>query len=123
MASDAYHESLDLLTEETEAGRIDAHAYRETWDDMLRLQRDGTYPAVFAAIRSPVLMVHGAADPHPGRMILESLEPLIPGIEYVELERCGHYPWLERSARDPFFSLLREWLGRHAGTGEIATVH
>jgi hypothetical protein len=37
---------------------------------MIRLQDHGVYPAAFSAIRSPVLMLHGAVDPHPGRMIL-----------------------------------------------------
>jgi len=28
---------------------LDAHAYEQTWADMVRLQRDGVYPAAFAA--------------------------------------------------------------------------
>ncbi len=81
---------------------------------MLRLQAEGTYPAAFGAIRVPVLMLHGAADPHPGRMIRAGLAPYLPQLEYRELDRCGHYPWLEKDARDEFYSVLREWLGRQA---------
>jgi pimeloyl-ACP methyl ester carboxylesterase len=80
---------------------------------MLRLQTDGTYPAAFAAIKVPVLMVHGTFDPHPGRLILESLRPHLSQLEYRELEHCGHYPWLEKSAANIFFSIVPEWLGRH----------
>jgi pimeloyl-ACP methyl ester carboxylesterase len=115
--------ACDLLTTDTEAEGVDARAHRETWDDMMRLQCEGVYPAAFAAVRAPVLMVHGSVDPHPGRMIHESLERYIARIEYVELERCGHYPWLERSARDLFLSLLHEWLARHCGADEGSTVH
>jgi hypothetical protein len=64
------------------------------------------------AIKAPVLMVHGTFDPHPGRLILASLEPYLPQLEYRELERCGHWPWLEKSVSEGFFSLIREWLGR-----------
>src|SRR5439155_14069312 len=110
--------SHDLLTGDTETAGVDAAAYRATWDDALRLQREGVHPAAFAAIRAPVLMVHGALDPHPGRMILESLEPYVAGIEYVEFDHCGHYPWLERAAREPVFSLLREWLGRRCAAAD-----
>jgi pimeloyl-ACP methyl ester carboxylesterase len=78
---------------------------------MLRLQAEGVYPRSFAAIESPVLMLHGADDPHPGAMIRDSLTPYLPQLEYRELERCGHYPWLERAAHDEFFATLREWLG------------
>jgi pimeloyl-ACP methyl ester carboxylesterase len=102
--------SCDLATTDQELEACDARAHHETWQDMLRLQEEGVYPAAFAAIRTPVLMLHGAADPHPGQMIRASLAPHIPQLEYREWERCGHFPWLERSARDEFFSLLRNWL-------------
>jgi hypothetical protein len=55
-------------------------------------------------------MLHGAVDPHPGRIIFSSLKPYLPLLEYRELEHCGHYQWLERFARDEFFALLYQWL-------------
>jgi pimeloyl-ACP methyl ester carboxylesterase len=98
----------------------DAAANLETWGDMLRLQAEGVYPAAFAAIDAPVLMLHGAFDPHPGQMIRAGLEPYLPQLECREWERCGHYPWLERWAREEFFAVLREWLGAHLG-GQATT--
>jgi pimeloyl-ACP methyl ester carboxylesterase len=88
----------------------DGRAFEETWNDMLRLQGEGVYPAAFSAIRCPVLMLHGSWDPHPGWMIRDSLLPHIPQLEYVEMEECGHTPWRERRVRDRFFSLLSDWL-------------
>ena len=79
-----------------------------SWLDMLRLQAEGRYPSAFAAITAPVLMVHGADDPHPGAMIRDSLP--IPQLVYRELPRCGHYPWHERHARTEFISLVRDFL-------------
>ncbi len=79
---------------------------------MVRLQAESVYPAAFAAIDAPVLMLHGAVDPHPGRMIRASLEPHLPQLEYREWKRCGHYPWLEKAVREEFFAVLREWLTR-----------
>src|SRR5262249_12583141 len=93
---------------------FDRRANRETWDDMLRLQAAGVYPAALAAIRAPVLMLHGDYDPHPGAMIRDSLAPLVRDLSYREWERCGHYPWRERHARDAFYATLREWLATHA---------
>src|SRR5947209_12079030 len=52
---------------------FDLRAHTETWEDMVRLQAAGVYPAAFAAITSLVLMLHGAYDPHPGSMIRTSL--------------------------------------------------
>lgn len=105
--------SYDLVSTDQEieppepGGRDD-----ETWQDMVRLQQEGVYPAAFAAIKAPVLMIHGEVDPHPGPMIHASLIPHLPQLEYRELKRCGHYPWLEKAARDEFFSVLRNWLSR-----------
>ncbi len=101
--------SCELASEEQELGECDARAHDETWDDMLRLQEEGVYPAAFSAIRGPAIMLHGAVDPHPGRMILASLKPHIPQLEYREWERCGHYPWLEKAVREEFFDWLGEW--------------
>ena len=103
-------ESVDLIEPEA-GGEVDAVANRETWDDMMRLQADRTYPAAFASIRVPVLMLHGSFDPHPGALIRDSLKPYVPQLEYREFERCGHVPWLERAAHEEFLRALREWLG------------
>lgn len=105
-------DSYDLAPPETEAEVCDATAHRETWDDMLRLQQAGVYPVVFASIRSPVLMVHGAEDPHPGDRIRDGLALHLPQLEYHEWARCGHYPWLERAVGQEFFALVGDWLGR-----------
>ena len=98
-----------------EVHEFDAHENEATWADMLRLQADGTYPATFAAIEAPVLMLHGAEDPHPGPMIRDSLLPHLRQLEYREFARCGHYPWLERHARDGFIEQLRTWLAALSG--------
>lgn len=55
-------------------------------------------------------LVHRDYDPHPGPMIYASLRPFIRRLEYRELDRCGHSPWLERFARNEFFSVLKTWL-------------
>jgi pimeloyl-ACP methyl ester carboxylesterase len=105
--------SYDPFPAPSEEEKLDPRAQQETWNDMLRLQAEGVYPAAFRAIRVPVLMLHGAFDPHPGKLIYAGLRPFLPQIEYHEWEHCGHYPWLEKATADKFFSLVREWLGRH----------
>lgn len=79
---------------------------------MLRLQEEGIYPQTFENITGPVLMLHGSFDPHPGQMITKSLEPHLAQLEYVEWERCSHYPWLEKFVREEFFALLIDRLVR-----------
>lgn len=103
-----YGHDVEEVVEEIAA--VDAAAHEQTWADMVRLQRDGTYPAAFAAISVPVLMLHGEQDPHPGRLISQDLRAYIPHLEYQELPRCGHSPWLERQAKRAFFDTLTAWL-------------
>jgi pimeloyl-ACP methyl ester carboxylesterase len=105
--------SCDLLSSPHQDDKVDVRAHGETWDDTLRLQTKGVYPAAFAAIKVPVLMVHGTFDPHPARLIFGGLRPYLPQLDYRELERCGHYPWLERAAAEAFFRLVHEWLRRN----------
>jgi pimeloyl-ACP methyl ester carboxylesterase len=103
----------DPIPARDETVRCDARGHEEAWKDMVRLQDAGVYPAAFASIRSPVLMLHGTHDPHPGRMIRDSLAPYLPHLEYREWERCGHFPWLEKAVCEEFFTVLREWLRGH----------
>lgn len=100
----------DTTDEPGEIISFDERAHVETWNDMVRLQENDIYPAAFTAIVSPALMLHGAHDPHPGRMIYESLKPYIRQLEYREWERCGHKPWIERHVRDEFYAVLCAWL-------------
>jgi len=112
--------SYDLISNDQEVEACDSRAFHETWADMIRLQEAGVYPAAFSAIAAPVLMLHGAADPHPGCMIRASLEPYLPQIEYLEWECCGHYPWLEKAVCLEFFEVLHEWLARQASSPPAA---
>jgi pimeloyl-ACP methyl ester carboxylesterase len=116
--------SYDMEAAEMEFGECDARVFEETWNDMLRLQAEGVYPAAFAGIGEPVLMLHGAADPHPGELVRRTLAKYLPQIEYGEWEKCGHFPWLERHVRQEFFEMLRKWLagvigGNPAGQGKM----
>ncbi len=112
--------SCDLTVGGIALETCDARAHRETWQDMLRLMAAGVYPAAFAAIRAPVSMLHGKDDPHPGRSTEAVLRPQLPQLEYHEWERCGHYPWLERSAAADFLLTLRGWLSRVTATALVS---
>jgi pimeloyl-ACP methyl ester carboxylesterase len=109
-------ELVDPVPEEFEVEPVDALSNAESWADMVRLQEAEVYPASFARVRAPVLMLHGDHDPHPFEEIRASLLPFVPHLESALLPRCGHYPWVERDARGEFFRVLREWVGRQGGS-------
>jgi len=94
---------------------VDARGHQETWTDVLRLQAEGVEPSAFRAITCPVLMLHGDDDPHPGPATFEVLRRFIPQLQYRGFPRCGHQPWAERHAREPFLAALRDWLTSETG--------
>ncbi len=109
-------DSVDLVSTALGTETCDARGHHESWQDMMRLEREGAHPSAFARIAAPVLMLHGEDDPHPGPAIRDGLRPHLPALEYRELSRCGHYPWLERDAHEEFLAILRSWIERHLST-------
>lgn len=84
----------------------DERGHDETWQDMMRLQADGTYPARFARIEAPVTMLHGELDEHPGPMIRDSLRQFVPALEYFEVPGVGH------DLQGPLLDRLRQYLAQ-----------
>jgi pimeloyl-ACP methyl ester carboxylesterase len=107
--------TVDAVEAPDLSGGVDVLSNRETWEDAMRLQREGIEPALFSAITAPVLMLHGDDDPHPGDETYQTLKRCIPQLEYRAFPRCGHEPWRERYAREPFLGALQGWLHAHAG--------
>ncbi|MBN2113403.1 MAG: alpha/beta hydrolase [Acidimicrobiia bacterium] len=109
-----------LPEEQGEPLWVDARGHAETWDDVLRLQAEGAEPAAFAAITCPALMLHGDQDPHPGPATFALLRRYLPELQYRGFAECGHRPWAERRAREPFLAALREWLAGQGSRGSRA---
>ncbi len=106
-------ESFEVTEEDVASNEqvlVDEAGHVETWNDVLRQQREGLEPQSFRNIQAPVLMIHGDTDPHPGAATRDVLRRFIGHLEYVELERCGHEPWRERHAREAFLKTIRAWL-------------
>lgn len=100
----------ELADPDVDFGECDARGHEETWNDMVRCQEEGTYPAAFHTVACPVKMFHGDYDPHPGSLIRDSLKRLIPQLEYLEWPRCGHYPWFERGDDGSWAADVATWL-------------
>jgi len=94
-----------------ESEPFDMKAHIETWKDLVRCQEAGLYPQSFTSVKTPAIMLHGAYDPHPGKMIRDNLRQFMPQLEYREFDKCGHDPAREVHAREEFFSTMHSWLG------------
>lgn len=101
--------SYELLAE-PKMTVVSAQAHQATWNDWLRLESVNVIPQIFTQITSPVMLVHGEADYHPGVVIHATLKAVLPDIHYAAIPRCGHYPWLEKYGEQPFRERVIAWL-------------
>lgn len=99
-------DSYDPLTLDTEVIEVQYDVHLSVWADAQELRASGELLALGSQIQCPVLAIHGDYDPHPVEGIEGPLSAVVPDFRFVLLENCGHYPWLERQARDAFFALL-----------------
>ena len=58
-------------------------------------------------IQCPVVAIHGEHDPHPSEGVSEPLSRILKDFQLILLEKCGHRPWIERSVKDRFYSILK----------------
>lgn len=86
--------------------RLDAAAFRSVWAEAEAMRRSGALVRLIRRVRAPVTVVHGAEDSHPWEGVVEPLRGAGLKVRTVVLERCGHEPWRERFAREPFFATL-----------------
>ncbi len=90
-----------------------AHQYdinRAVWDEARALRRSGALLELGRAIACPVVALHGDHDPHPADGVRAPLARVLRDFRFVSIEQCGHYPWVERRARERFYTLLKSEL-------------
>ena len=54
-----------------------------------------------------IIAIHGDHDPQPAEGVQRPLSRIIKDFRFILLEKCGHKPWVERSARDRFYTILK----------------
>jgi len=84
--------------------------FQSVWDEAHALRKSGELLVLAQQVRCPVVVMHGADDPHPFLGVRDPLAAILPDCRFLLLPHCGHTPWLERRAKDRFFQLLGEEL-------------
>lgn len=101
----------DPLTTDLEVLDVQYELNKRVWSDFVTL-RDlpGYLKGEFSKIALPTVGIHGDYDPHPIEGIRPFLEDCLKNVRFHILPECGHYPWIERRARDRFFEILKDEL-------------
>jgi pimeloyl-ACP methyl ester carboxylesterase len=103
-------DSFDPLPYESEIIECQYDIYQSVWRDAQELRTSGRLLALGRQIQCPVVAIHGDYDPHPTAGVRTPLSGVLKDFTFMLLEKCGHRPWLERAARDKFYSALEQEL-------------
>ena len=103
---------IECKSTESDYSIMPCHAdiYQSVWKEASHLRQTGELLALGQKILCPVVAIHGDWDPHPARGVCEPLQATLKrfSFKFIILEDCGHKPWIERRAKDKFYSLLKE---------------
>jgi pimeloyl-ACP methyl ester carboxylesterase len=82
--------------------------YQSVWKEASHLRQTGELLQLGKKILCPVVALHGDWDPHPAKGVSEPLQATLKSFQFTLLENCGHKPWIEKRAKDKFYSILEE---------------
>ncbi len=100
-------DSYDPLPYDSELLECRFDINRNVWEEASELRSSGRLLELGRRIRCPVVAIHGDYDPHPYEGVKIPLTRVIKDLRFILLEHCGHRPWVERAARDRFYSVLK----------------
>jgi pimeloyl-ACP methyl ester carboxylesterase len=82
--------------------------YQGVWNEAAALRKSGGLLDLARLVRCPIVAIHGDYDPHPAEGVRQPLAEAAKNFRFVLLEKCGHTPWEERWAGEPFYQSLAE---------------
>jgi pimeloyl-ACP methyl ester carboxylesterase len=100
-------DAFDPLPDDTPV-EVRANIYTQVWKEADALRNSGGLLDLGRRIHCPVVAIHGEHDSHSGEGVVKPLSGLLRNFRFISLPRCGHKPWIERQARETFFSILKQ---------------
>ena len=101
---------LDPITSENKKLNVQYDIYRTVWQEASELRRSGQLLEQVRQVLCPVVAIHGDYDPQPKEGAEKPLGSHITNLSFITLSNCGHYPWLEKNARDKFYEIIEREL-------------
>ena len=89
------------------ADRTDSEMHNAIWSEAAKFRTSGELLALFKRIQSKIYLIQGELDPHPAQGVIIPLQECGVHCESYVLEKCGHSPFMEKYAKDEFYSILK----------------
>jgi len=103
-------DSNDPLPYKSDVVEYQYDIFKNVWNEAEDLRRSGKLVAFGKKIRCPVVAIHGNYDAHSAEGVKIPLSSVIKNFRFILLEDCGHRPWIERAAKDAFYTILKKEL-------------
>jgi len=103
-------DSYDPLPYKSDVIEYQFDIFENVWKEAEDLRRSGKLVAFGKQIRCPVVAIHGDYDAHSAEGVKIPLSSVIKNFRFILLEDCGHRPWIERAAKDAFYTILKKEL-------------
>jgi pimeloyl-ACP methyl ester carboxylesterase len=103
-------DSYEPLPSKSEVIEYQPDVHIQVWNEAKEMRKDGKFIEMIRKICCPVIAIHGDYDPHPFEGVKEPFSKYIKDFRFILLEKCGHYPWLEKYAKDKFYEVLQKLL-------------
>jgi len=100
-------DSYDPLPRKNEILKCQYDIHQRVWEQARKLRSLGKLLELGKKIQCPIAAIHGDYDPHPSEGIKQPLSLILKDFRFILLENCGHQPWIERSAKDRFYNILK----------------
>jgi len=105
-------DSYDPALDENEFIDAQYDIFANVWDEAETFRSESGFEDAVRKIKCPMIAIHGDYDPHPAKAIKDFLSSVLTNFEFILLDKCGHYPWLERKAKKKFYSTIKDMLIR-----------
>ncbi len=94
----------------SEAFEIRPGIFERVWPQAAALRTSGALLEIARNVRCPVRVLHGDYDPSPAEGVRGPLAAVIGDLQFEIIKDCGHTPWHERRAKEPFYAALERAL-------------
>jgi pimeloyl-ACP methyl ester carboxylesterase len=74
--------------------------YKSVWTEASQIRSSGKLLEYSRDIKCPVIAIHGDFDPHPAEGVKGPLNEALANFQFILIEKCGHYPWLEKYGKE-----------------------
>lgn len=97
---------FDPVEHEDEILDYQYHVYKMVWPEAEKLRISGALLKMAGSISCPVVAFHGNYDPHPFQGVYIPLKKNLKDFRMHIIDKCGHYPWLEKQSAGDFLTKL-----------------